>query len=225
MMTTKESVPRPLAAFRIAGRVALVLVVVAGAVFAVANRGGLGADSIALAVAHFPAAPLAFLVLHLVASLIFFPRTVLAVAAGALFGAVWGIIWAAAGSVLGAVAGFLLARYVNGGLVDLESLPRLGPALQRAERGGWRSVAALRLIPILPHALANYALGLTRLPLGAYVLGSLLGQLPMTIACADFGAVGASAAQGKADWLAPTLIGVAALALSVLVPKLALRRG
>ena len=36
------------------------------------------------------------------------------------------------------------------------------------ERGGWRAVALLRLIPIMPHSLANYGLGLTALPLGAY---------------------------------------------------------
>ena len=92
--------------------------------------------------------------------------------------------------MLGAVAGFLIARYVNAGLIEPRVMPRFGPVLQRAEAGGWRAVAALRLIPVLPHSVANYALGLTRLPLGAYALGSLLGQLPMTIAYVDLGAAG-----------------------------------
>jgi uncharacterized membrane protein YdjX (TVP38/TMEM64 family) len=216
--------PAPLAGFRLLGRVALMLIVLAGVVVIWRERHSLNADAIALAIAHFPAAPLIFLGLHVVASLIFFPRTVLAVAAGAVFGVWWGTLWAALGSVVGAVAGFLLARYVNNGLVDLESLQRFGPVLQRAERGGWRAVAALRLIPIIPHTLSNYALGLTRLPLGAYALGSLLGQLPMTIACTEFGAAGEELAAGKAAWLAPTLIGIAVLGVSLLLPRLARRR-
>ncbi|HEX6840998.1 MAG TPA: VTT domain-containing protein, partial [Stellaceae bacterium] len=139
--------PAPLASFRLAGRLAIVLVVLAGAVVLWARQGAVNAE----AIAAYPAAPIVFLAIHIVASLIFFPRTVLAVAAGALFGAWAGALWAALGSAVGAVAGFLLARYVNGGLLDLESMQRLGPVLLRAERGGWRAVAVLRLIPVIPH--------------------------------------------------------------------------
>jgi len=209
---------------RATGRAALVLLVLAGASLAFAHRGALDAAAIAAALARYPAAPLVFLFCHIVASLIFFPRTVLAVAAGALWGVWWGTLWAALGSVLGAVAGFLLARVVNRGLVDLENLRRLGPILLRAEGGGWRAVAMLRLVPVIPHSLSNYALGLTRLDLGAYALGSLLGQLPMTIACVEFGAAGERIAAGRADWLVPTLVGVVVLALSIVLPRLA-RRG
>ncbi len=220
--------PEPRAAahagFRLAGRVALVLLIVAGIAAVAVYHRSLDADSIALAIAHYPAAPLLFLAAHVIGSLIFFPRTVLAVAAGAAFGVWWGTLWAALGSVVGAVAGFLLARYVNDGLVDLESMKRFGPVLLRAERGGWRAIAVLRLIPVIPHALSNYALGLTRVPLGAYAVGSLLGQLPMTIACTDLGAAGETLAAGKTGWVAPTLIGLAALVLSALLPRLVARR-
>jgi uncharacterized membrane protein YdjX (TVP38/TMEM64 family) len=82
----------------------------------------------------------------------------------------------------------------------------------------------LRLIPVIPHSLGNYALGLTRLDVVPYALGTLLGQLPMTIACADFGAAGERLAAGSADWLPPTLIGLAVLAAAVALPRLAARR-
>ena len=137
------------------GRAALVALVLAGGGFAFAHRGALDAAAIAEALAHYPAAPLVFLLCHILASLVFFPRTVLAVAAGVLWGIWWGTLWAALGSVLGAIAGFLLARSVNRGLVDLENLRRLGPILRRAEGGGWRAVAMLRLVPIIPHSLSN----------------------------------------------------------------------
>jgi uncharacterized membrane protein YdjX (TVP38/TMEM64 family) len=214
------SEPTALARCGAAGRIALVLVVIAGVGWMLANRGNLGADAIRLAIAQYPAAPLFFLIAHTIASLIFFPRTVLAVAAGALFGLWWGALWAALGSVIGAIAGFLAARYVNNGLVDLENLRRFGPVLRRAERGGWRAVFLLRLIPVIPHSLSNYALGLTRLDLGAYALGSLLGQLPMTIACAAAGAAGETWAAGQTGFIVPTLIGLAALLLSLILPRI-----
>ncbi|HEY0522979.1 MAG TPA: VTT domain-containing protein [Stellaceae bacterium] len=217
-----------LAGFRTAGRILTLALLAAGLAAVWRYRAALDPASIVATIGRYPAAPLMFLAAHVAASLLFVPRTLLALAAGLLFGLWWGIVWAGAGSVIGATAGFLLARYVNGGLIDLENTRGLGPVLLRAEQGGWRSVAMLRLVPVLPHSLANYALGLTRLPLGSYALGSLLGQLPMTIAYVDFGTAGsemlAGGGSGKAGWIAPTLVGLAALAVSILLPKLANRR-
>jgi uncharacterized membrane protein YdjX (TVP38/TMEM64 family) len=180
-------------------------------------------DPIALAAAlgRAPAAPLVFLTVHVMASLLFIPRMPLGIVAGMLFGAGWGIAWATCGSVAGAMAGFLITRYVNGGLIDPA---RLGSVGALVERGGWRAVTVVRLVPIVPHSVANYGLGLTRLPLGAYVLGSLLGQLPMTIAYVDFGAAGESVMLGRAGWIAPTVIGFATLTVSLLIPAIVRRQ-
>jgi uncharacterized membrane protein YdjX (TVP38/TMEM64 family) len=216
--------PRPpLAGWRLAGRIALAGVVVAGIAAAWRWRGFFDPRALTAAIAHYPAAPAIFLLLHVGASLTFVPRTLLAIVAGLAFGMWWGVAWAALGSVLGATAGFLVARYVNAGLIDPGDSARLATWLARVERGGWRAVAMIRLIPVIPHALTNYALGLTRLNVGAYALGSLLGQLPMTIAYADLGAAGGRALLG-ADWVLPTVIGVAALGLSLLIPLIARRR-
>jgi len=175
-----------------------------------------------------PLAPLAFLAMHIAGSLCFVPRTLLALGAGLVFGMWWGILWAALGSLAGAVAGFLVARYLRSGFIDRAEPARLAALLARAEHGGWRMVAVLRLVPLIPHSLTNYALGLTRVRLGAYAVGSLLGQLPMTIAYADLGAAGGQALLGGVDWrhqvLWPSLIGLAALILSLLIPVLVRRR-
>lgn len=179
-------------------------------------------------IARNPAAPLAFLAIHIAASLFFVPRTLLALVAGILFGMWWGIVWAALGSLAGAVAGFFAARYLNAGFAArfLERIERsrLKRLLASVEEGGWRMVALLRLVPVIPHSLTNYALGLTRLGVGAYALGSLLGQLPLTVAYADLGAAGGRALVGAADWphqvLWPSVIGFTALGLSLLMPAL-----
>ncbi len=178
-----------------------------------------------------PLAPLAFLAMHIAGSLCFVPRTLLALGAGLVFGTWWGVLWAALGSLAGAVAGFLTARYLGSGFLERVMPARsagLAALLDRAGRGGWRMVAVMRLVPIIPHSLANYALGLTRVRLGAYAVGSLLGQLPLTIAYADLGAAGGQALLGGTDWrhqaLWPSLIGLAALIVSLLIPVVARRR-
>jgi uncharacterized membrane protein YdjX (TVP38/TMEM64 family) len=209
----------PLSRLRLAGRAMVLALLMAGVIAMWLHRDALDPNAIRAEIeAHSAAAPLVFLLMHVVASLLFVPRTLMGLVAGGAFDFWWGLVWAASGSVLGAIAGFLIARYVNAGMIDLESLPRLGPVLQRAESGGWRAVTMLRLIPIIPHSVTNYALGLTRLSLGGYALGSLLGQLPMTIAYVSFGAAGGRAVAGGQDWLLPASVGAAALALSILLP-------
>jgi uncharacterized membrane protein YdjX (TVP38/TMEM64 family) len=211
-----------------AGRIVVIALLAAGGIAAWRWRGLLDPLALTGMIGGNPIAPLAFIALHIVGSLFFVPRTLLALGAGLVFGMWWGILWAALGSLAGAVAGFLTARYLGSGFIDRAEPLRLAALLHRAERGGWRMVAVLRLVPIIPHSLTNYALGLTSVRLGAYAVGSLLGQLPMTIAYADLGAAGGQVLLGGADWrhqvLLPSLIGLAALLLSLLIPVLARRR-
>lgn len=169
-----------------------------------------------------PLLPLAFILMHVIASLTFVPRSVMAFVAGALWSFWAACLWSQIGSMAGAVAGFLLARYVNAGMLVPEEMSRLGPLLQRAESGGWRSVMVVRLIPVLPHALTNYALGLTRVSLRNYSIGSFLGLLPHSFAFVSLGMSGRRVLEGGA-WVAPMLWGFGFLALSILLPRL-LRR-
>jgi uncharacterized membrane protein YdjX (TVP38/TMEM64 family) len=78
---------------------------------------------------------------------------------------------------------------------------------------------------MLPHPLTNYGLGLTRLSLGDYTLGTLLGQIPMTVAYVEFGAAGNEVLSGGANWVLPTIIGAVVLAISIFLPRLLRRRG
>ncbi len=166
--------------------------------------------------------PLLFLFYHLLASLLFVPRLAMGAAAGLLFGFWWGLVWSLVGSVAGAAAGFWLARLMGETPATIRAAPRLGPLIARAERGGWRAVLVVRLIPVLPHSLTNYALGLTRVSFPGYLLGSTLGMLPTAIAYVNLGTGGAAALGGR-DWLAPALWGIGILALSAFVPRM-LRR-
>lgn len=200
-------------------RVALLCLIVFGVAASVALEVTTDADRIRDLVDDFgPLIPVVFLLAHVVASLTFVPRSVMAIVASALFGFWQACLWAALGSTLGAVAGFYIARYINGGLIEPEHFERVGPLLQRAEDGGWRTIAIVRLMPVLPHALTNYALGLTRIGFRDYTVGSIVGMVPETYVFVNLAISGRQALIGGA-WIEPLLWGLAFVALSAL-PKL-----
>ena len=200
----------------------ILAVILAGMAAVIVFHSLLDPQEISRAIAGHPAAPVVFVLLHVVASLFFVPRTVLAITAGLIFNFWAGLFWAMVGGNIGAVLCFLIARYVNAGMIEPELIPRLGPLLERAEKGGWRAVAFLRLLPV-PHTPSNYALGLTRLALLPYLIGTAAGILPTTIAFVELGASGGHALNGSAGWLEPTLWGLAVVLLTTLLPRLASR--
>lgn len=211
---------RPPFWLRIALLAALLAAIAAGILF----RGSLHARWLADVVDDYPAGmPAVFVLVHVAASLIFVPRSVMAVVAGALFGVAWGALWSIAGAMAGAMAGFLIARFVNDDLISPERVPGVGPLIRRAVAGGWRLVMVSRLIPVLPHALVNYVYGLSRLSAGHYALGSFLGMLPQTMAFAQLGDAGAAALEGGL-WQRSLLWGVLLLAATMVIPRLLPRR-
>lgn len=201
----------PLNRLKLVGRLLLLALLITGVVAAWLDRDALSPATIEAAVTGSAAAPVLFLAAHIATSLLFVPRALIAATAGLIFGLWWGLVWATIGSVLGSASGFLVARYIYGGAIDLETLPWFGAYLRRSERGGWPMVTVVRLLPI-NHSVVNYALALTKVRLADYLIGSLLGQIPSTIAFVEFGAFGERAASGKGGWLVPMLIGLAALA-------------
>jgi rhodanese-related sulfurtransferase len=140
-----------------------------------------------------------------------------------LLGPVWGTIANLAGATLGATAAFLVARYVAADWVRQKAGARLDRLIKGVEAEGWRFVAFTRLVPLIPFNLLNYALGLTRIRLGAYALSSLVCMVPGTLAYAWLGYAGREAVAGNAAAIRYGMLGLAALAAVAFVPRL-LRR-
>ncbi|MDB5394040.1 MAG: hypothetical protein JWM91_1546, partial [Rhodospirillales bacterium] len=199
------------------------IAVAAAIAFYMVHNGTIEPAAIGNMIGGNPLAPLIFILLQVIASLVFIPRTVLGIAAGLLFGFLWGSVLAILGAVAGAAAGFALWRWIGKGQVDLEAMPRLGPLIERAEQGGWRAVAIVRLVPI-PHSVANTALALTKLRWIDYLVGSFLGMLPMTLFQVDVGVAGEQVLRGQGNWLIISL-GLALLfGVSFLIKRAASRR-
>jgi len=128
-------------------------------------------------------APVAFVLLYIVATVLFIPGFLLTLGAGVLFGVVRGAIIVLTGATLGACCAFLIARYfARERLTQRFSQDHRFRALDKAIADeGWKVVGLLRLSPVVPFNLLNYALGLTRVSLRDYFLASLIGMAPGTL--------------------------------------------
>jgi uncharacterized membrane protein YdjX (TVP38/TMEM64 family) len=199
------------------------LAIVAGIVLAIVYRAQIHPLAIRNMLATNPYAPLAFIALQIAASLLWVPRTVLGIAAGLVFGFAWGMIWAMIGMIAGAAAGFAFARWMGAEGV-LDASPRIGKMVERAESGGWRAVAILRLIPGPPHSLVNTLLALTNLSWRDYMIGSFLGMLPITFVQVDIGASGGAVFQGHGGWIVACLLLALALGVSFFVRRVAAKQ-
>ena len=107
------------------------------------------------------------------------PRVMLA---GWVWG-VWGALVALPAALAATVTVFLLARALGQGAVaqSLRAHPKLAHYIELGERGGFLTVALIRVSPLLPFTPSNAALGLTRMPLREVVIGTPLGMLPASL--------------------------------------------
>jgi len=177
--------------------------------------------------------PVVFISGYAAATVVGAPGSILTLAAGAIFGIVAGTLFAFVGATIGATGAFLLARYVARSAIEKRiAADARFAAIDRAvaEQGRWL-VFLLRLSPVFPFNLLNYALGLTRVRLGDYVTASV-GMLPATLLYVYYGkiigdvaaAAGGAAPERDAAYYLFIAVGlVATLAVTVAVTRIARR--
>ena len=166
---------------------------------------------------------LLFVAAYVLATVLFLPGSILTIAGGALFGPVAGTFYSLTGATLGGTLAFLIARYLAGDLARRRAGGRLADFVHGVEAEGWRFVAFVRLVPLLPFNALNYALGLTRIPLGQYVAASYLAMLPGAAAYAYLGYAGREAFSGSDALMRHGLIALALLAAALFLPRLVRR--
>jgi uncharacterized membrane protein YdjX (TVP38/TMEM64 family) len=169
------------------------------------------------------AAPLIFIGLYALATVLFLPGAVLTLAGGALFGPLWGTLYNLLGATLGATLAFLIARHLAGDWVRTGAKGLIARLIQGVEAEGWRFVAFTRLVPLFPFNLLNYALGLTRIRVLPYLLASLIFMLPGALAYTYLGFVGREAMAGSEGLIRNGLIALALLAAVAFLPRLITR--
>ena len=133
------------------------------------------------------AAPLLFIAVNAaLLMLLVFPAWFCAIVGGLLFGRWLGLACALVGTTLGASAVFLIARAGLDGLAE-----RAGPRAARVAEGFRNNALSylvfLRLVPLIPFTVVNFAAALARLRLGTLMLGTLVGIVPSAFIYASLG--------------------------------------
>jgi uncharacterized membrane protein YdjX (TVP38/TMEM64 family) len=131
-----------------------------------------------------------FVLLYILSAVTLAPSFLLTVAAGAIYGVWTGSLLVFIGAVLGASVAFVIARRLAGtrllGWLDRE--PRVAIVRQAvAQEGPWVQFL-LRLSPLVPFNLLNYALGLARVRFKDFVI-ALIGMIPAIIMYTYYGKV------------------------------------
>lgn len=211
----------------------LLLLIAAGVA---AERFGLGASLAAVLVwvgAHRDLAWAVYIGAYVVATVIVVPGTLLTLGAGFLFGLPLGVATVSAGSVLGASCAFLIGRFLARDWIAQHVAGRTRlHALDRAtRRNGFLVVFLVRLSPLFPFNLVNYALGVTGVRFRDYFLASWIGMLPATVLYVYIGTLAKSVTEltsgtTSGGWgdRALLIVGLlATIALTVLIARKARR--
>lgn len=139
-----------------------------------------------------PLAPYLYVLLFTVLPAFFFPVAVLALDGGLLFGLLAGSLYTFIGAMLNCTLMFMLARNTLRKPIHSYVGRKLSPYWQQkldesGGRKGFLLLIALRLIPLVPYNLINYAFALTKMKFKTYMIASALGIIPGTVIFINIG--------------------------------------
>ncbi|HOZ45868.1 MAG TPA: TVP38/TMEM64 family protein [Candidatus Hydrogenedentes bacterium] len=139
----------------------------------------------------------AFVLLYVPCCVLMLPDLLPNAAAGAIWGVGVGAVAVSLGRVLGSTATFLLARTVAASWIERRTATdaKFAAVSEAIGREGFKVVVLLRLCPLFPVILLNYALGLTPVRLRTCAVATLLAMIPRTFVVAYVG----SGARSLAD--------------------------
>ena len=132
--------------------------------------------------------PVVFIVGYALAAVAFVPGSILTLAAGAIFGLSTGILYVFIAAVLGSSAAFLVSRHLARAVIEqwLAGNARFVAIDRAVSAQGRKIVFLLRLSPVFPFNLLNYALGLTKVRFVDYLIASV-GMIPGTLLYVYYG--------------------------------------
>jgi uncharacterized membrane protein YdjX (TVP38/TMEM64 family) len=138
-------------------------------------------------------APIVYIIVYIVATLLLIPSTALNLTGGALFGPWLGAFWTSLAAILAAIVAFVFTRSVGRETVAKRLAGRWHAMDAEVKQGGLFYMFAIRLLPLMPYGIVNFAAGLTSVTFKDYVLGTTLGTLPGVLPFVLLGSSGLNA--------------------------------
>ncbi len=164
-----------------------------------------------------PWAPLGFVVIYAVSTVLGVPGTILTIIGGVVFGAYVGTILIVIGATIGASGAFFVARFLARDFItEMFGKTRwFGKLDKGVEDQGLYFILFIRLVPIFPFNGINFASGLTRIRFRDYFIATAIGIIPASFVFANAASKAAMAASGGTIgfgfYLSFALLGVLAL--------------
>ena len=128
-----------------------------------------------------------FIALYAVATVALVPGSASTATSGLVFGPVVGAGVALAGATLGAFGAYVIARGVGRRPVELLLRARAAQLDRWIDERQFRSIVVLRLLPVVPFNLLNYAAGLSPIRPRPFTVGTFLGVAPSAVLVAWVG--------------------------------------
>lgn len=123
-------------------------------------------------------APILYIILYTLGTLLILPSTPLNLCGGALFGVWWGTFWTSIAAMIAAIISFILTRSIGRDYVAKKLKGKWEALDAELHHGGLFYMFAIRLLPIIPYGIVNFAAGLTSISFRDYVIGTALGTVP-----------------------------------------------
>lgn len=133
-------------------------------------------------------APLIFIALQVILTLLLLPTLPMNLGAGLLWGPLMGGFYTLIGSSIAAAIAFHISRYSLFEYFRRHSKYKILTWLMSNEKEkGWKVVAFTRINPIFPTAIMNYLYGLTLIEFKIYIIFTIVFIAPMTFLFAYIG--------------------------------------
>lgn len=130
-------------------------------------------------------APIGFILLYTIGTVLFLPGTIFTLIGGAAFGFFWGSVLGIIAATIGATGAHYTARRFGKDFVTQSTAKRF-PAIARyktkLEQNGFLTVLVLRLTPLIPYNGLNLALAYSPIKMKDYIAGTFIGVAPGAIA-------------------------------------------
>lgn len=116
--------------------------------------------------------------LHAARPFTFLPVTPFTIAGGYIYGHACGLLFAMIGTTLASIVTFSLSRYLFRDYVKKRLSVHYAGLDSRFDDSGILTVAAMRIIPVLPFDAVGYVAGVSSISFKDYLMGTLIGELP-----------------------------------------------
>lgn len=131
--------------------------------------------------------PIIFFFIYTIGPVVFFPTSILSLAAGIAYGVWPGALYILFGATGAAATGYLMARYFGDSVLKFHSFKWSDQVFEKVDERGFLYVLILRLIPLMGFDILSYISGIARVRFKSFILATALGIIPGTLAYAFLG--------------------------------------